>query len=100
MTGELSSKKYSEPLTAQQIIDTIEGLERELRETWAVHVALTGTDPDHPFEIVKVEPWSVTGVKVSRHGTYDIHRVEAVDELGAYATMRRTLAKLEPPKCS
>jgi hypothetical protein len=100
MTGELSSDNHSLPLTEQALRALVEGLERELRETWAVHVALTGTDPDHPFEIVKIEPWSVTGVKVSRHGTYDIHRVQAADELGAYATMRRTLAKLEPPKCS
>jgi hypothetical protein len=76
-----------------------EELSSALSPPWAVHVALT-EDSDHPFEIVKIEPWSETRIKVSRFETYDIHRVEAVDELGAYAIMRRTLVKLEPPKCS
>ena len=97
MTKELSSK--ATPLTEQELRILLEELERSNRKTWAVHVALTG-DLNLPFKIVKVEPWSDTRIKVSRFDAYDIHRVEAVDELGAYAIMRRTLAKLGPPKCS
>lgn len=88
-----------EALNEQALRILVAELERSFRETWAVHVAFT-EDLDHPFKIVKVEQWPPKTTKVSRFDTYDIHRVEAVDELGAYAAMRRTLAKLEPPKCS
>lgn len=70
----------------------------DMPNIWAVHVDI---DRDQmKYVIVKVDQWiGRDETKMSiRFPDYDIHRVEATDEMEAYTIMQRILDELESPE--
>jgi hypothetical protein len=82
------------PLDAKYIADLLDEMEHRMARSWAVYV--TFRYDQNKWVVGKIVPWRGRFTVITRYPD-DIHRVEASDELGAFAIMKRTLDKLGPP---